>query len=245
MFNVFFRVGGKDQGTRFLSYVDAIAGFRHVLKQEDLDRALSMCTGLKGQLRSKFIVLSDDRVLPPYQGKSGKRQHPGDDQVSGKRPHQESTGSATPATGANAVPTFSGVVSGIRPLQASTVAQAAGASANPPVSGIVQINPVPSGSGLNLVPHPPVNIAVKKQPGFTVVKGSRQRGKKKKVVVDEEATPTRHTPSRQVKAVQVVHQGEKSKSVPMDITSPTEAAEQYQSCDEESGEEEQDTVGND
>ena len=31
------RVGGKDQGTRFLSFVDAVAGFRHLLTQEDLD----------------------------------------------------------------------------------------------------------------------------------------------------------------------------------------------------------------
>ena len=40
--------GGKDQGTRFLSFVDAISGFKHLLKQEDLDRALSLCTGLRG-----------------------------------------------------------------------------------------------------------------------------------------------------------------------------------------------------
>ena len=37
------RVGGKDQGTRFLSFVDSIAGFRHLLTQEDLDKALSLC----------------------------------------------------------------------------------------------------------------------------------------------------------------------------------------------------------
>ena len=42
------RVGGKDQGTRFLSFVDAIAGFRHLLTQADLDRALSLCSGQKG-----------------------------------------------------------------------------------------------------------------------------------------------------------------------------------------------------
>ena len=84
-------MGGKDQGTRFLSFVDAIKGFRHLLTQEDLDRALSLCTGLRGQLKSKFLVLSDDRVLPPYQGKKGKRAHPGDDgpqEAPGKR-HQQ------------------------------------------------------------------------------------------------------------------------------------------------------------
>ena len=38
---------GKDQGTRFLSYVDAVQGFRHLLKQDDLDKALSLCSGLR------------------------------------------------------------------------------------------------------------------------------------------------------------------------------------------------------
>ena len=72
----FFRVGGKDKPTRFLSYVEAVHGFRHLLKQEDLDKALSLCTSLKGHLKSRFLVLSDDRILPPYQPKSGKRSHP-------------------------------------------------------------------------------------------------------------------------------------------------------------------------
>ena len=71
------RVGGKDQGTRFLSFVDAIAGFRHLLTQEDLDRALSLCTGQKGKLKSKFLVLSDDRTLPPYQGPKKRAGQPG------------------------------------------------------------------------------------------------------------------------------------------------------------------------
>ena len=71
------RVGGKDQGTRFLSFVDAIAGFRHLLTQEDLDRALSLCTGQKGKLKSKFLVLSDDRTLPPYQGPKKRVGPPG------------------------------------------------------------------------------------------------------------------------------------------------------------------------
>ena len=75
-FYFFFRVGGKDKPTRFLSYVEAVHGFRHLLKQEDLDKALSLCTSLKGHLKSRFLVLSDDRILPPYQPKSGKRSHP-------------------------------------------------------------------------------------------------------------------------------------------------------------------------
>ena len=71
------RVGGKDQGTRFLSFVDAISGFRHLLTQEDLDRALSLCSGMKGKLKSKFLVLSDDRILPPYQGPKKRANQPG------------------------------------------------------------------------------------------------------------------------------------------------------------------------
>ena len=71
------RVGGKDQGTRFLSFVDAVAGFRHLLTQEDLDRALSLCSGQKGKLKSKFLVLSDDRTLPPYQGPKKRAGPPG------------------------------------------------------------------------------------------------------------------------------------------------------------------------
>ena len=59
------RVGGKDKGTRFLSFVDAMLGFRHLLTSEDLNKASSLCTSMKGTLKSKFIVLSDDKVLPP------------------------------------------------------------------------------------------------------------------------------------------------------------------------------------
>ena len=84
------RVGGKDQGTRFLSFVNAVAGFRHLLTQEDLDRALSLCSNQKGRLKSKFLVLSDDRVLPPFQRKK-KQPVPGSnpnfDQIT-QVPHQ-------------------------------------------------------------------------------------------------------------------------------------------------------------
>ena len=114
--------GGKDQGTRFLSFVDAISGFKHLLKQEDLDRALSLCTGLRGHLKSRFLVLSDDRILPPApQGQQrGKRSRPGDgnDGVFQKRPNI----SNPPPT--SALPT----------------------SALPP--GTVWGNPIPSGSGV-------------------------------------------------------------------------------------------------
>ena len=76
---VIFRVGGKDKGTRFLTFVEAINSYKGILLQEDLDKAASMCTGLKGHLKARFIVLSDDRVLPPPPAKAGKRQREGED----------------------------------------------------------------------------------------------------------------------------------------------------------------------
>ena len=89
--------------------MDAINGFRHLLVQEDLDRALSLCTGLKGQLRNKFIVLSDDRILPPYQGNKGKRTHPDDEAnpTSVKRQHHEH--------GQNVVPVIQ-LIPGVSPI---------------------------------------------------------------------------------------------------------------------------------
>ena len=70
---------------------------------------MSLCTSLKGHLKSCFLVLSDDRVLPPYQGK--KRSHPDGDQVnvSGKRTHQDSLSAS------RVVPSTSGVA-GVTPL---------------------------------------------------------------------------------------------------------------------------------
>ena len=72
------RVGGKDKGTRFLSFVDAMLGFKHLLTDEDLGKAASLCTSMRGQLRSRFIVLSDDKPLPPPPDGRGKRRHSGD-----------------------------------------------------------------------------------------------------------------------------------------------------------------------
>lgn len=92
-----FRVGGKDKPTRFLSFVEAVHGFRHLLTQEDLDRAMSLCTSLKGHLKSRFLVLSDDRILPPYQPNRGKRSRPDDAQeaASVKRTHQDQAQAAS------------------------------------------------------------------------------------------------------------------------------------------------------
>ena len=74
-----FRVGAPNSPTRFLNYVDAIRGFRHLLEQIDLDKAQSMCSKMKGQLKSRFIVLNDDRILPPppQSGVAGVSHHRG------------------------------------------------------------------------------------------------------------------------------------------------------------------------
>ena len=56
-----------------------MAGSKHLLMQEDLDKAASLCTSLKGHLRARFIVLSDDRTLPPPPSKPGKRQRESDE----------------------------------------------------------------------------------------------------------------------------------------------------------------------
>ena len=67
--------GGKDKGTRFLNFVDAMAGFRHLLTREDLDKAASLCQNLRGHLKSRFLVLSDDRVPPPPPNKKDLPQN--------------------------------------------------------------------------------------------------------------------------------------------------------------------------
>ena len=73
-------MGTKEGGSRFLTFVDAILGFKHLLTDDDLDKALSMCASLKGKLKSRFLVLSDDRTPPPppVNKNRGKRGH--DDQ---------------------------------------------------------------------------------------------------------------------------------------------------------------------
>ena len=104
------RVGGKDKGTRFLSFVDAMLGFRHLLTSEDLNKASSLCTSMKGTLKSKFIVLSEDKVLPPPPNARRKRVLSGDQDQSlpakNSRPEKSSArvsnvnpGTSTPADG--------------------------------------------------------------------------------------------------------------------------------------------------
>ena len=53
-------------------------GCRHLLNVEELNKAASMCSSLKGVLRSRFLVLSDDRDPPPPPAR-GQRSHPDGD----------------------------------------------------------------------------------------------------------------------------------------------------------------------
>ena len=102
------RVGGKDKGTRFLSFVDAMLGFRHLLTADDLNKASSLCTSMKGTLKSKFIVLSDDKMLPPPPSARRKRVLSGDQEQSlpskNSRPERGSArvSKANPGTSAQA-----------------------------------------------------------------------------------------------------------------------------------------------
>ena len=102
------RVGGKDKGTRFLSFVDAMLGFRHLLTADDLNKASSLCTSMKGTLKSKFIVLSDDKMLPPPPNARRKRVLSGDQEQSlpskNSRPEKGSArvSKANPGTSAQA-----------------------------------------------------------------------------------------------------------------------------------------------
>jgi len=102
------RVGGKDKGTRFLSFVDAMLGFRHLLTADDLNKASSLCTSMKGTLKSKFIVLSDDKMLPPPPSTRRKRVLSGDQEQSlpakNSRPEKSSArvSKANPGTSAQA-----------------------------------------------------------------------------------------------------------------------------------------------
>ena len=61
-----------------MTFVDAVLGYRHLLQQSDLDKALSLCAGMKGKLKSRFVVLSNERGLPTRppkaQGARGKRK---------------------------------------------------------------------------------------------------------------------------------------------------------------------------
>ena len=155
MFNFIFRVGTKENGTRFLTFVDAVLGYRHLLQQSDLDKALSLCAGMRGKLKSRFVVLSDERVLPPRpprtQGARGKRKQDEMDDTGSKRGR---SGRPTTVSGVTLrsgrttpVPMGSQVVSGGRTTPVPMASQVASGG---------QVAPAPGGSqvfsGSNTVP---------------------------------------------------------------------------------------------
>ena len=101
MINIFCFSGlGLRRQEPALTFVDSVHGYRHLLQQADLDRALSLCTGMKGKLRARFIVLSDERVLPPppIREPQGKRKQVGDgpDDLGRKRNRSRVRYSGTP-----------------------------------------------------------------------------------------------------------------------------------------------------
>ena len=77
VFKLLLRVGAKYGPTRFLTYVEAINGYRHLLSQKDIDKAASLCTSLRGHLKSRFIVLNDDRKPQPPPSKPGQSPESG------------------------------------------------------------------------------------------------------------------------------------------------------------------------
>ena len=199
------QVGSKEQGTRFLSYVDAVQGFRHLLKQEDLDKALSLCTGLRGHLKSRFLVLSDDRSLPPAPTGRGKRAHP-DSNIPGvtKRqntsvppPTTQSSASMQPGTStSSSVP-----ASSVPQYNFSSPSLPAVLGSIPGVSALA-ISSVPS-PGAQFPPLGPPSGVVAVNDGFQKVKKRRPRKSKVDLPVGEPAkvpTPTRSIPPRQVKS---------------------------------------------
>ena len=153
-FIIISSVGGKDQGTRFLTYTDAIAGFRHLLTQADLDRALSLCTSQRGHLRSRYLVLSDDRVLPPYQGSRPKSVNPQQPQPGQQShasqfiPSQASTAHQPQPDISRPPPQFqqiltnlalSSVAGGLVPVQLPHVAAPLSSVPFPGVSGVIPV----------------------------------------------------------------------------------------------------------
>ena len=216
------RVGTKEQGTRFLSYVDAINGYRHLLTQEDLDKALSMCTGLRGHLRSRFLVLSDDRVLPPAPSGRGKRAHP-DDRAQGTTKRQNTSvpppgpswqGISVPSSvrieGVNqrrstsvpppaSVPVISGPVSSLPPLIPGSVMPQYVFSQPGHIAGAISSIPSP---GAQFPPLGPPASAVQIADGYQKVKKRRPRRSKVDVSTADAVkvpTPTRTNPDRTVK----------------------------------------------
>ena len=155
---LYFRVGTKESGTRFLSYVDSALGYRHLLQQVDLDRALSLCTGMRGKLRSRFIVLSDDRVLPPPPAREprGKRKKPASESDPGTKRGRSGRRGSTP--------------SGAPPPTTSSKQGPVGAAfpaPNVPMPGATQV------PGVSLISGS-AQTGVSQVPGVSLISGSAQ-----------------------------------------------------------------------
>ena len=58
---------------------------------------MSLCTGMKGKLKSRFVVLSDDRVLPPPPARARGKRKP-DDQQADLGPKRNRGGRTTPVS---------------------------------------------------------------------------------------------------------------------------------------------------
>lgn len=76
-----FRIGEQNKGSRYLTFVEAMTGFRHLLTQQDLDKAASLCKSLRGCLRSRFIVLSDDREARSHPPRGSSKRSADDAQA--------------------------------------------------------------------------------------------------------------------------------------------------------------------
>ena len=218
---------------------------------------MSLCTSLKGHLKSKFLVLSDDRVLPPYQPKGGKRSHPdsgNQDTVPGKRTQQDHI-RRTPGTNAGQQPMS------VNPSPSSALPPVS--FMLPGVAGVSGVHPIaafpPNFSNCGPFPQlqtftaramsvpppqvvPPVVLPVQtisgtgagvsNSPSYKVVTSRRGKGKgpaNSKNPAAAKSGPERLTPSRAVKV----------KKSNTQVTSP--GPDQYASC-EESGEDQGEAV---
>ena len=95
-----------------------------------------MCTGLRGKLRSRFLVLSDDRVPPPppqgqgqSQGRGKRSRRDSEEDMSSKRNKNQNQGRSGP------VPGVSKIVTGTRSTPPRTAkASYAAKTSQPPLA---------------------------------------------------------------------------------------------------------------
>ena len=97
-----------------------------------------MCTGLRGKLRSRFLVLSDDRVPPPppqgqgqSQGRGKRSRRDSEEDMSSKRNKNQNQGRSGPVP----VPGVSKIVTGTRSTPPRTAkASYAAKTSQPPLA---------------------------------------------------------------------------------------------------------------